>query len=157
VDKPWLAAVDGFAIGGGMQLVLVADHVVAADDAYLSLPAAQEGIVPGAANLRLTRCGGTRLARQIILAGRRLRADEPEARFVVDDVCPPEQVGDVAARRAAQLASPAVAANRRMLLAAEEPPEAFRRYLGDFALEQALRLYSPDVVAKVGRFAEARG
>jgi (3,5-dihydroxyphenyl)acetyl-CoA 1,2-dioxygenase len=74
VQKPWVAAVDGFAIGGGMQLLLVFDHVIAAADAYFSLPAAQEGIVPGAANFRLSRSAGSRLSRQIILEGRRIWA-----------------------------------------------------------------------------------
>ncbi|MFD0891772.1 enoyl-CoA hydratase/isomerase family protein, partial [Streptosporangium algeriense] len=60
-EKPWVAAVDAFAIGGGLQLLLVFDRVVAADDAFFSLPAAQEGIVPGVANLRLTRLVGGRL------------------------------------------------------------------------------------------------
>ncbi len=46
VEKPWLAVVDGFAIGGGMQLLLVFDQVLAASDAYFSLPAADEGIIP---------------------------------------------------------------------------------------------------------------
>jgi (3,5-dihydroxyphenyl)acetyl-CoA 1,2-dioxygenase len=45
-EKPWLAVVDGFAIGGGMQLLLVFDQVLAASDAYFSLPAADEGIIP---------------------------------------------------------------------------------------------------------------
>ncbi|MGW0591952.1 hypothetical protein [Streptosporangium sp. NPDC002607] len=47
---------------------------------------------------------------------------------------------------------PAVTANRRMLNAAEEPPDDLRRYLAEFVLEQALRLYSGDVAAKAGRF-----
>jgi thioesterase DpgC len=53
--KPWVAAVDGFAIGGGMQLLLVFDHVLAASDAYFSLPAAQEGIVPGGGDRQVPR------------------------------------------------------------------------------------------------------
>ena len=47
VEKPWVAAVDGFAIGGGAQLLLVFDHVLAASDAYLSLPAALQDHLPG--------------------------------------------------------------------------------------------------------------
>ena len=86
IAKPWVAAVDSFAIGGGMQLLLVFDHVLAAADAYFSLPAAQEGIVPGAASFRLTRCAGPRLSRQVILEGRRIWATEPAARLLVDEV-----------------------------------------------------------------------
>lgn len=151
--KPWLAVVDSFAIGGGCQLLLAADHVIAASDAYLSLPAAQEGIVPGAANLRLTRHGGARLARQVILLGRRIRVIEPDARLFVDEVYDPGDELDAAVPRCAdRLRGGAVAGNRRMLVEAEEPPDAFRAYLAEFALQQARRIYSADVIGKVGRF-----
>jgi thioesterase DpgC len=92
IEKPWSAAVDTFAIGGGMQLTLVLDHVVAASDAYFSLPAAKEGIVPGVASFRLARFTGPRLAREIILRGRRIWAIEPAARLLVDDVAEPARL-----------------------------------------------------------------
>ena len=53
-EKPWVAGVDVFAIGGGCQYLLAMDYVVAGSDAYMTLPARKEGIIPGAANLRLT-------------------------------------------------------------------------------------------------------
>jgi (3,5-dihydroxyphenyl)acetyl-CoA 1,2-dioxygenase len=157
VQKPWVAAVDGFAIGGGMQLLLVFDHVIAASDAYLSLPAAQEGIVPGAANFRLTRAVGPRLARQIILEGRRIWASEPAARLVVDEVVEPSLIDGAVEKSLKRLQAPAVAANRRMLNLAEESPDEFRRYMAEFALQQAERLYSEDVIGKVGRFSASAG
>jgi thioesterase DpgC len=153
--KPWVAAVDGFAIGGGMQLLLVFDHVVAARDAYFSLPAAQEGIVPGAANFRLTRCVGPRLSRQVILEGRRIRASEPAARLLVDEVVDPPELEKAIEGALDRLQSPAVVANRRMLNLAEEPVDEFRQYMAEFAVQQALRLYSKDVIGKVGRFSAA--
>jgi (3,5-dihydroxyphenyl)acetyl-CoA 1,2-dioxygenase len=153
VAKPWVAAVDGFAIGGGMQLLLVFDHVLAASDAYFSLPAAQEGIVPGAANFRLTRAVGPRLSRQIILAGRRIWATEPAASLVADEVVEPAGMDEAVERSLDRLQSPAVLANRQLLNLAGEPPDEFRRYLAEFAVQQALRLYSADVIGKVGRFA----
>jgi thioesterase DpgC len=156
VGKPWAAAVDSFAIGGGAQLLLVFDHVLAASDAYISLPAANEGIVPGAANLRLTRCAGTRLSRQIILSGRRIWANEPAARFLVDEVVEPGDLDRAIDNCLEHLQGPAVVANRQMLNLAEEPPEAFRRYLAEFALQQAIRLYSDDLIGKVGRFQAER-
>ena len=66
VEKPWIAAVDGFAIGGHCQILLTMDYVLAAADAFMTLPARKEGIIPGAANLRLPRFTGDRLARQLI-------------------------------------------------------------------------------------------
>ncbi|MEV0263412.1 (3,5-dihydroxyphenyl)acetyl-CoA 1,2-dioxygenase DpgC [Streptomyces sp. NPDC050617] len=156
VEKPWIGAVDTFAIGGGMQLLLVLDHVVAAADAYFSLPAAREGIVPGAGNFRLGRHTGPRVSRQVILQGRRLWASEPDARLVADEVVEPEEMDAAVARGVERLSAPAVVANRRMLNLAEESPDEFRRYMAEFALQQALRLYDEDVIAKVGRFAGRR-
>jgi len=150
--KPWVAAVDGFAIGGGMQLLLVFDYVLAAADAYFSLPAAQEGIVPGAANYRLTRCAGPRLARQMILGGRRIWASDPAVRSLVDEVVEPAGMGEAIERSLERLQGPAVVANRYMLSLVEEPPDEFRRYMAEFAVQQALRLHSDDVISKVGRF-----
>ncbi|MCP9955361.1 enoyl-CoA hydratase/isomerase family protein [Actinomadura madurae] len=150
--KPWVAAVDTFAIGGGAQLLLVFDHVLAAADAYISLPAAQEGIIPGAANLRLPRAAGHRLARQVILGGRRIRATEPDARPLVDEVHESDELDEAVERVLARLRGPAVAANRHMLNFAAEPEDEFRLYMAEFALQQALRLYSEDVLEKAGRF-----
>jgi (3,5-dihydroxyphenyl)acetyl-CoA 1,2-dioxygenase len=152
LGKPWVAVVDSFAIGGGCQLLLVFDRVLAASDAYFSLPAADEGIIPGAANFRLSRCAGMRLSRQIILQGRRIWAGEPAARLLVDDVVEPNEM-DLAINKSLEyLQNPAVIANRRMLNLAEESPDEFRGYMAEFSLQQALRLYSDDVIGKVGRF-----
>jgi (3,5-dihydroxyphenyl)acetyl-CoA 1,2-dioxygenase len=155
VEKPWVAVVDTFAIGGGAQLLLVFDHVIAASDAYLSLPAAKEGIIPGAAALRLVRAAGPRLSRQIILEGRRVRAAEPDARLLVDEVHENEELDGAVERSLERLRGPAVVANRRMLQLAEESADEFRRYMAEFAYQQALRLYSADVLDKVGRFSGA--
>ncbi len=157
VAKPWVAVVDGFAIGGGMQLLLVFDHVLAAADAYFSLPAAQEGIVPGAANFRLTRCVGPRLARQVILEGRRIWASESAARLLVDEVVEPPELAEAIERSLERLQSPAVVANRRMLNLAAEPLDEFRQYMAEFAVQQALRLYSEDVIGKASRFHPSGG
>ncbi|WP_443031638.1 (3,5-dihydroxyphenyl)acetyl-CoA 1,2-dioxygenase DpgC [Streptomyces sp. CBMAI 2042] len=156
IEKPWVAVVDTFAIGGGAQLLLVFDHVLAASDAYVSLPAAKEGIIPGAAALRLVRAAGTRLSGQVILEGRRIRATEPDARLLVDEVHETEDLDQAVERSLARLRAPAVVANRRMLRLAEESVDDFRHYMAEFALQQALRLYSADVIDKVGRFSAVR-
>jgi thioesterase DpgC len=152
IEKPWVAAVDGFAIGGGAQLLLVFDHVIAASDAYISLRASREGIIPRAANLRLSRSAGPRLARQVILQGRRIQASEPAARLWLDEVVDPEDLDAAVERALNRLRGPAVVPHRRMMNLMDEPPEKFREYIAEFALQQALRLYAEDVIAKVGRF-----
>lgn len=152
VEKPWIAAVDTFAIGGGMQLLLVCDHVLAASDAYVSLPAAREGIVPGAGNFRLGRHTGPRISRQVILQDRRLPATDPDARLVLDEVVEPAGMDDAITAAVERLGGPAIVPNRHMLNLAEEPADEFRRYMAEFALQQALRIHGADVVGKAGRF-----
>ena len=71
-EKLWIAALDTFAIGGHCQALLVMDYVLAASDAFMTLPARKEGIIPGFANLRLPRFTGDRIAREAILYERRL-------------------------------------------------------------------------------------
>ncbi|MFG2049592.1 (3,5-dihydroxyphenyl)acetyl-CoA 1,2-dioxygenase DpgC [Micromonospora sp. NPDC048935] len=151
VQKPWVGVVDSFAIGGGMQLLLVVDRVIAEEGAFLSLPAAEEGIVPGLGNLRLTRLTGARMARQIVLSGRRLRAGDADAALVCDEALPADLLDEAIERAVRDLAGSAVAANRGMLILAEEPLELFRSYLAEFALVQAIRIYSDDVLARVER------
>ncbi|MGW4326460.1 (3,5-dihydroxyphenyl)acetyl-CoA 1,2-dioxygenase DpgC [Nocardia sp. NPDC004573] len=151
LEKPWIGAVDAFAIGGGMQLLLVLDRVIAEEGAFFSLPAAEEGIVPGLANLRLSRAVGSRLARRIILGGRRIAATDRAAELICDEVVPAERMDAAIAAAVADLSEPAVVANRRMLALAEEPVEVYRQYLAEFAMIQAERMYSSDVLANVER------
>jgi (3,5-dihydroxyphenyl)acetyl-CoA 1,2-dioxygenase len=149
LEKPWIAGVDSFAIGGGAQLLLVFDRVIAAADSYFSLPAAQEGIVPGFSNLRLSRFLGSRKARQVILCGRKIGAHEPDALLLFDEVVNSSELDAAIERNVQQLGLPAVTANRHMLNLAEEPLEMFLQYAAEFALIQAERLYSQDVLDNV--------
>jgi thioesterase DpgC len=151
-EKPWLAAVDTFAIGGGAQLLLVFDQVIAAADSYFSLPAAREGIVPGAANFRLPRFAGARMTRQIIIGGRKVWASEPDARLLFDEVVDPAAMDSGVEAAVGPLDNPAVVANRRMINLAEEPLDAFRQYMAEFALDQVERIYSLDVIDTLNKF-----
>jgi (3,5-dihydroxyphenyl)acetyl-CoA 1,2-dioxygenase len=154
IEKPWLAAVDGFAIGGGCQLLLVMDRVIAASDAYMTLPARKEGIIPGAANLRLARFTGERLARQAILAGRRFDCDSPEGRLICDEVAAPEDMDRAVERACADFTDSGVvsaAGNRRALRVGSEPLDLFRRYMAVYAREQAYCHFSPALIANLER------
>src|SRR5258707_7508921 len=62
-EKPWIAAVDSFAIGGACQWLLVMDRVIAEAGSYFVLPARKEGIIPGCAHLPLPRVVRQRAAR----------------------------------------------------------------------------------------------
>jgi (3,5-dihydroxyphenyl)acetyl-CoA 1,2-dioxygenase len=153
-EKPFVAAVDGFAIGGHCQLLLVVDYVLAANDAYLTLPARKEGIIPGFANLRLPRFVGDRIARQAIQYERRLACDSPEGRLICDEVVPPGAMEEAIARVTEGLTNAgAVSAvgNRRAFRVAQEPLDAFRRYASVYAREQAYCHFSPALIANLAR------
>ncbi|GHC89655.1 hypothetical protein GCM10007079_35300 [Nocardiopsis terrae] len=156
-DKPWVGAVDAFAIGGGMQILLALDGVVAEEGVYAALPAMEEGLIPGLANLRLPRLVGARAARRIIFTGEQIHASAPEAPLVFDEVVPTRGMDSAVERAATRLAEPAVPANRRALGAGEEPPDLFRRYLARYALDQAFRMYSDDLIANLERTWIRRG
>jgi (3,5-dihydroxyphenyl)acetyl-CoA 1,2-dioxygenase len=151
VAQLWICVIDSFAIGGGMQLTLVADHVIAVDDAWLSLPAATEGIVPGVANLRLPGRVGPRLARDLILRGRRLSGAEAMQAGLVDVVIGEADVDATVESLAAALSEPGVAPNKLMLAHGIEAEDEFARYLADFAVVQAERMHAPDVRRNVAR------
>lgn len=151
-EKPWIAVVDSFAIGGGAQLLLAFDRVIAASDSYFSLPAAQEGIIPGFSNLRLGRFLGNRRTRQLILSGRKIWAYEPDAALLFDEIVDTGDLEAAVERSTQELANPAVIANRHLLNIVEEPLQLFLNYAAEFALIQAERLYSQDVLGKINRF-----
>ncbi|TCQ02457.1 3,5-dihydroxyphenylacetyl-CoA monooxygenase [Rhizobium sp. PP-F2F-G36] len=157
VEKPWIAAVDSFAIGGGMQLLLVADWVIAATDSWFSLPAAREGFLPGLANFRLGRSVGHRLARRLILGGSTVKASGPDAGLVCDRVVPPAEMDAAIREAAASLGEEAALVNRVFLNRSDERPEELREYLADFGFTQAQRMCSPDVASKVEAFGNHDG
>ena len=151
-EKPWIAGLDTFAIGGGCQYLLAMDYVVASSDAYMTLPARKEGIIPGAANLRFPRFVGPRIARQAILMGKRLECDSPEGRMVCDVVVPPAEVERTVMKVCDDFTSSGVvsaAGNRRALRVGEEPFDTFRRYMATYCREQAYCHFSPALVANL--------
>jgi len=153
-EKLWIAAVEGFAIGGHCQVLLTMDYTIAAEDAFLTLPARKEGIIPGAANLRLPRFVGDRIARQAILAERRIECASSEGQLICDEIVPAEGVDEAIERIVDRLTGSGVvsaAGNRRAFRAGEEPLDAFRRYMAVYAREQAGCHLSPALVANLER------
>jgi len=151
-EKPWIATVDGWAIGGGCQYLLAMDYVIAGSDAYMTLPARKEGIIPGAANLRMPRFTGDRITRQAILMGRRLDCNSPEGRMICDLIVPPEEMDDAVARVVNDFTGSGVvsaAGNRRAIRVGEEPLDLFRRYMATYCREQAYCHFSPALIANL--------
>ena len=88
LNKPVIAAVNGVAVGGGFELVMAADFVVAADHAQFWLPETMIGLVPDSATVRLARLLPRAIALEVLLAGRRLTASEAEMWGLVNEVKP---------------------------------------------------------------------
>ena len=86
IEKPWIGAVESFAIGGGCQYLLVTDYIVAEKGSYLTLPARKEGIIPGVANMRLPRFVGDRIARQAIQYERKIECDSEVGKLICDEI-----------------------------------------------------------------------
>jgi (3,5-dihydroxyphenyl)acetyl-CoA 1,2-dioxygenase len=159
IEKLWIAAVDTFAIGGHCQALLVMDYVLAASDAYMTLPARKEGIIPGFSNLRLPRFVGDRIARQAILYERRLDCDSPGGRLICDESAPAAEMDAAIDRVVEGLTSAgAVSAigNRRAFRVGQEPLDLFRRYASPYAREQAYCHFSPALIANLERNWDAR-
>jgi (3,5-dihydroxyphenyl)acetyl-CoA 1,2-dioxygenase len=158
-EKPWIAVVETFAIGGGCQHLLVMDYVLATDDAYLTLPARKEGIIPAMANLRLPRFVGDRLARQAIMYGRRINCNSPEGRLICDEVVPADQMDGAIIRVVDNLTNSGIVSavgNRRQFRIGQEPLDLFRQYLALFAKEQAFCHFSGGLISNLERFWNAQ-
>jgi enoyl-CoA hydratase/carnithine racemase len=97
IPKPTVAAVTGYALGGGLELALSCDFRVVADDARLGQPEVLLGVIPGAGGTqRLPRLVGPARAKDIIFTGRFVAADEALAIGLVDRVAPAAEVYDTA-------------------------------------------------------------
>ena len=126
VRTPTIAAVRGYALGGGCELAMACDMIVAADDAVFGQPEVRLGIIPGAGGTqRLTRAIGKARAMELILTGRNLPAAEAEVHGLVSRLVPSEQVLPAAldlAERIAAMPPLAVEAAVEAIDAAEELP-----------------------------------
>ena len=124
LNKPLVAAVSGYALGGGCELAMACDMIVASETAQFGQPEINLGVIPGAGGTqRLTRAVGKALATEIILNGRYLSAAEAERFGLVNRVAPLESYLDEALALAAAVAERAPLAARlakQAINAAEE-------------------------------------
>ena len=112
IPRATIAAISGFALGGGCELALACDFRIASEKAKLGQPEILLGIIPGGGGTqRLARLVGPARAKELIFSGRQVRADEALAMGLVDEVVPHDEVLDRALDKASALASGAVVAH----------------------------------------------
>jgi enoyl-CoA hydratase len=129
IRKPIVAAVRGFALGGGCELAMACDVIIAGDDARFGQPEIKLGVMPGAGGTqRLTRAIGKARAMDLILTGRTIEAREAETAGLVSRVVPAAETLSAAIEVAGVIASMSpiatMAAKRAVLRAEELPLEA---------------------------------
>ncbi len=122
--KPWIAAVNGFALGGGCELAMMADFIIASENAKFGQPEIKLGVAPGmGGSQRLTKAIGKSKAMEMCLTGRMMGAEEAERSNLVARVVPHGDLVDDAMKTAATIASMppmAAIANKEMVNAAFE-------------------------------------
>ena len=122
--KPWIAAVNGFSLGGGCELAMMADFIIASDKAKFGQPEIKLGVAPGmGGSQRLTRAVGKSKSMEMCLTGRMMDAEEAERSGLVARVVPHDELLDEAVKAAATIASMppmAVQVNKEMVNAAFE-------------------------------------
>ncbi len=122
--KPWIAAVNGFALGGGCELAMMADFIVASENARFGQPEIKLGVAPGmGGSQRLTRAVGKSKAMDLCLTGRMMDAEEAERAGLVSRIVPHDQLMDEAMKAAqaiAGMAPMAAMVNKELVDAAYE-------------------------------------
>ena len=104
--KPWIAAVAGYALGGGCELAMMADFIIAADNAKFGQPEITLGSIPGmGGSQRLTRAVGKAKAMEMVLTGRMMDAAEAESAGLVARVVPANELRTEALKVAGKIAA----------------------------------------------------
>ena len=142
-SKPIIAAVNGMAVGGGFEIAMAAELIVAAEHATFSLPEAKVGVLPDAGSVRLPRLLPAALANEVLLAGRTLTATELRDHGMVNVVAPAGGLMDTARELALRICASAplsVAAILDIQRDVENLPlrEAMARLRTNVAYKQAI-------------------
>lgn len=138
--KPIIAAVSGFALGGGCELAMMCDFIVAADTAQFGQPEIKIGVIPGAGGTqRLTRAIGKAKAMDMCLTGRTMGAEEAERAGLVSRIAP---AGDLIAEALKAAAAIAAMSAPAVLMAKEAVNRAFESTLAEGVRYERRLFYS---------------
>jgi enoyl-CoA hydratase len=139
IHKPIIAAVSGWCLGGGNELAMACDMIIASETARFGQPEINLGVIPGAGGTqRLTRAVGKALAMEMVLNNRQLSAEEALRYGLVNRVVPVERYLDEAMQLAAEIAACAPVAVR---LAKEAINHAFESFLSDGLADERRAFY----------------
>jgi enoyl-CoA hydratase len=139
IKKPVIAAISGWCLGGGCEIAMACDMIIAAESARFGQPEITIGVIPGAGGTqRLTRAVGKAVAMEMILNNRILTAEEAQRFGLVNRVVPVERYLDEALDLAAEIASRAPVAVR---LAKEAILQAFETSLADGLADERRAFY----------------
>ncbi len=158
IKKPVIAAVAGFALGGGCELAMMTDMIIAADTAKFGQPEINLGVIPGAGGTqRLTRAIGKSKAMDLVLTGRMMDAAEAERCNLVSRVVPAEKLIEEALAIGEKIASLSTVAT---VIAKQAVNRAFETTLTEgVRAERSLFLAlfgTPDQIEGMSAFAEKR-
>jgi thioesterase DpgC len=159
LEKPWIGVIESFAIGGGCQFLLTMDYILAESGSYFNLPARKEGIIPGAANLRLARFLGESAAREAIMFDRTFHVGNPDAAGLVNQVVPRGQMDAALAEtigKALDSGMVSASGNRKVLRVAQESLEIYRRYMANYAELQAYCHLSDQLIVNLEKHWNAK-
>lgn len=128
VEKPVIAAIGGYALGGGCEIAIACDFAYASTEAVIGVPEVNLGIIPGfGGTQRLLRRIPAGMAREMVITGRRLTAEEALAVGLVNAVYPPDELMPRVEETAARIAKKgplAVARAKRLMVAGQDSPLA---------------------------------
>ncbi|MCS3843368.1 enoyl-CoA hydratase/isomerase family protein [Microbacterium sp. AK031] len=154
--KPVLAAIQGYCVGGGLELALACDLRIAATDAIFAMPEVGLGSLPGSGGLqRLPPVVGAGIAKEWILTGRQVTADEAHLRGLVNQVVERDALDDAARELAQELASKSPLAVRLAKVALTPEPLADRGLVSAFQMLAGDATHSqPSYSSATRRFAD---
>jgi enoyl-CoA hydratase len=158
IRKPLIAAVRGYALGGGCELAMLCDMIVAGEDAQFGQPEIRLGVMPGAGGTqRLTRAIGKAKAMEMILTGRNMGAREAEANGLVTSVVPSDETIPAALALAAKIAAMAPVAVMAAKAAVNRAEELALEAGLDFERRNFYLLFDTDDMREgMAAFAEKR-